>query len=136
MSSSKDALAAEPSVETVGAHASVALADSDAGLTVVELAALRRTLLGKGRDLAEELSLLLAGLTPGATDILDARPGETRIEKTRRYLTLIDKKVKEIGAGVYGRCGTCATPIPYRMLAELPWMETCRTCTLAAASPS
>jgi RNA polymerase-binding transcription factor DksA len=98
------------------------------GLTADELAGLRRRLLVKGRELAEQLAALMAGLKPKATDILDARPGETPIEKTRRYLGLVDGRIKAIAAGRYGRCAGCDSLISYAQLAELPWMDLCAVC--------
>ena len=97
-------------------------------LTADQLATLRRRLLMKGQELAEDLAALMAGLKPKATDLLDARPGETKIEKTRRYLELVDRKIEDIAAGRYGRCARCGEPIPYVRLAELPWAEACGAC--------
>jgi RNA polymerase-binding transcription factor DksA len=93
-----------------------------------ELGRLRRKLLAKGRDLAQELSELMAGLKPKATDLLEAKPGETRIERVRRYLDLVDRKIKAVAAGRYGLCDSCATPIPLVQLNELPWLERCAGC--------
>jgi RNA polymerase-binding transcription factor DksA len=100
--------------------------------TVDELAVLRRRLLAKGRELSEILAALMAGLSPKATDLLDACPGETKIEKVRRYLDLVDRKIKAIAAGNYGRCEGCDAPIPPALLAELPWMDRCPACAASA----
>lgn len=100
--------------------------------TTDELTRLRRRLLAKGRDLAEQLAALMAGLKPKATDLLDAKPGETKIERTRRYLDLVDRKIKAIAAGTYGHCDGCGTAFPYVLLAELPWMDRCRACAASA----
>jgi RNA polymerase-binding transcription factor DksA len=97
-----------------------------------ELTRLRRRLLAKGRDLAEQLAALMAGLSPRATDLLDAKPGETKIEKVRRYLDLVDRKIKAIAAGSYGHCEGCDAPFPYAVLAELPWIARCPTCSAPA----
>jgi RNA polymerase-binding transcription factor DksA len=102
------------------------------GLTAEELAGLRRRLLVKGRELAEQLAALMAGLTPKATDLLEARPGETPIERTRRYLDLVDGRIKAITAGRYGTCSGCHAPIPYVRLAEVPWMDLCTSCAAPA----
>jgi DnaK suppressor protein len=102
--------------------------DWTAGLTADELARLRRRLLVKGRELAEQLAALLAGLTPRATDVLDARPGETKIERTRRYLDLVDGRIKAIAAGRYGVCDGCGAPLPYVQLDALPWLDRCTAC--------
>jgi RNA polymerase-binding transcription factor DksA len=100
--------------------------------TTDDLARLKKRLLAKGRDLAEQLAALMAGLKPKATDLLDARPGETPIEKTRRYLTVVDRKIKAIAAGTYGSCEGCGKAFPYALLAELPWMDRCSACSAPA----
>jgi len=73
----------------------------------------------------------MAGLAPKATDLLDARPGETPIERTRRHLDLVDGRIKAIAGGRYGQCERCAAPIEYVQLAELPWADSCRACATA-----
>ncbi len=70
----------------------------------------------------------MAGLSPSATDLLDARPGETPIEKTRRYLDLVDGRIKAIAAGRYGVCEGCGAAIPYVQLDALPWLDRCNAC--------
>jgi hypothetical protein len=93
-----------------------------------ELALLKRQLLLKGRDLAGQLADLLAGKKPKGADLLKAKPGETPIEKVRRYLNLVDRKIKAIAAGTYGHCEGCDVALPYAHLAELPWMDRCAKC--------
>jgi hypothetical protein len=97
-------------------------------LTTDELATLRPRLLKKGAEVAEILSRLLAGEKVRIDDLLAPKPGETPIEKARRYLAVIDARIKALAAGTYGSCDQCDSPIPYPYLAELPWMDTCRAC--------
>jgi hypothetical protein len=97
-------------------------------LTADELRSLRRPLLKKGGELAEILAKLLAGEKVRIDDLLAPRPGETPIEKARRYLAVVDRKIKALDAGTYGACDECGAAIPYVYLAELPWMDTCRAC--------
>lgn len=124
--------------EALGARRRITIVDSHLEIAVPpiftadELALLRRRLLVKGRELAEILAALMAGLSPGATDLLDARPGETKIEKVRRYLGLVDRKIKAIAAGSYGRCEGCDAAIPLAQLRELPWMDRCPACSASA----
>jgi RNA polymerase-binding transcription factor DksA len=96
--------------------------------TEEELARLRRRLLAKGRELAEILAELMAGQSPGAADLLDAEPGETKIEKVRRYLDLVDRAIKRVPAGKYGTCIECGRPLPRALLSEIPWTERCPGC--------
>lgn len=109
----------------MGSHTEVPAATV---FTAEELDTIRRRLLVKGRELAEDLAALMAGQEPKAIDLLDAKPGETKIEKVRRYLDLVDRKIKAVAAGGYGRCEGCDQPIPHRLLAEMPWMDRCPAC--------
>ncbi len=99
-------------------------------LTTDELATLRPRLLAKGGEIADILARLLAGEKVRIDDLIAPKPGETPIEKARRYLALVDAKIKALdaGTGAYGACDQCGAAIPYPYLAELPWMDTCRAC--------
>jgi RNA polymerase-binding transcription factor DksA len=98
------------------------------GLNADQTRALRRTILAKGRDVAQDLDRMVAGAAPRSPDLLDVAPGETSIAKARRFLALIERKLKAIATGTYGMCPSCGAPIPYAALERVPWLETCRAC--------
>jgi RNA polymerase-binding transcription factor DksA len=97
-------------------------------ITAAQVQSLRRRLLMKGRDVSDRLAALLAGQTPSATDLVDAKPGETPIERLQRYLALVDRQIHATVDGSYGRCRGCGEPFSYESLAELPWAELCLRC--------
>jgi RNA polymerase-binding transcription factor DksA len=99
-------------------------------LTPEQLTKLRRALLKKGAELNEKLTKLLAGQQIHVEDLLNAKPGETPIEKLRRYLNHVDAQIKDIAAGAksYGRCVVCGKPLSLAELEALPWADTCRGC--------
>ncbi len=98
-------------------------------LSASEVQLLKRALLRKGHELAVILADLLAGKEPVSLQALitGGKPGETPIERTRRWLALVDGRIKAIAAGTYGRCDTCAAPLPFVELEQLPWAEACRS---------
>ena len=97
-------------------------------MTTDELAPLRRALLKKGAELADILAGLLAGKQVTIAELLAPKPGETPIEKVRRYLDGVDRKIKAIDDGSYGSCDGCGAALPFAELQALPWMDRCRAC--------
>jgi RNA polymerase-binding transcription factor DksA len=97
-------------------------------LSPEQLERLKRILLNKGRDLAEKLSQMMAGKTVTIEDILSPKPGETPIERLRRYLDLVDGRIKAINAGTYGNCFLCNAPLSYVELEQMPWAQYCQVC--------
>jgi DnaK suppressor protein len=97
-------------------------------LTPEQLATLKRHLLRKGRDLAEKLSEMMAGKQVRIEDIFEPKVGETPIERLRRYLDLVDSKIKAINAGTYGSCFLCNQPLSYAELEQMPWAQYCVAC--------
>ena|ERR1041385_5179584 len=100
-------------------------------MTAAELESLRRALLRKGSDLAEKLAALMAGKHVQVDALGPTKPGETPIEKLRRYLALVDSKIKAIAAGTYGHCDRCHAEIPYVELEQMPWADRCTACAAA-----
>jgi RNA polymerase-binding transcription factor DksA len=103
-------------------------------LSPEQLDTLKRALLRKGRDLADKLSQMMAGKQVRIEDLVDAKPGETPIERLRRYLDLVDGKIKAINAGTYGNCFLCETPLSYAELEQMPWAEYCASCSVKDTS--
>ena len=61
-------------------------------------------------------------------DLIAGQPGETKIERLRRWLNLVDKQIKAIPKGEYGKCGSCAAELTYEGLTQVPWAEMCPAC--------
>ncbi len=100
-------------------------------LTEEQLQTLRRQLLKKGSEVNEKLVQLLNNQNPTIMDIIEGRPGETKIERLRRWLNLIDKKIKAIPKGEYGKCEQCGAELTFTGLQQVPWAEVCPTCASA-----
>jgi RNA polymerase-binding transcription factor DksA len=97
-------------------------------LSPEQLERLKRLLLNKGRDLAEKLSQLMAGKPVSLQELLAPKVGETPTERCRRYLDLVDGRIKAINAGTYGNCFLCETPLSYVELEQMPWAQYCAAC--------
>ena len=97
-------------------------------LTDEQLATLKRLLLRKGRDLSEKLSEMMSGKNVRFEELLAPKVGETPMERLRRYLDLVDGRIKAINAGTYGNCFLCETPLSYAELEQMPWAEYCAAC--------
>jgi hypothetical protein len=101
--------------------------------TSEEIARLKRVLLRKGAEINEKLTALLAGQKPALSGLPPVtRPGETPEERLRRFLALVDGRLRAIAAGRYGRCERCGDGLPVTDLEQIPWLDTCRAC---AAQP-
>lgn len=93
-----------------------------------QIQTLKRQLLKKGAEINEKLTQLMNGLNPSVQDILAGSPGETKIEKLRRWLEMVDKQIKRIGRGEYGTCEQCRADLTFEGLSQVPWADTCPTC--------
>jgi hypothetical protein len=102
-------------------------------LTTEQVQSLKRKLLKKGAEINEKLVGLMNGLDP-RVDWPPSKPGETKIERLRRFLNLVDGEIQRIRAGTYGVCATCGKPLPFVQLDEVPWIDTCQACAAAATS--
>ena len=94
-------------------------------LTDDQLQTLRKQLLKKGAEINEKLTALMNGLNPTIHDIISGNPGETKIEKLRRWLNMVDKKIKQIPKGEYGKCEQCGAELTFEGLTQVPWAEVC-----------
>lgn len=103
-------------------------------LTGVEIQRLKRQLLKKGSEINEKLTHLLAGEKIDIERLIGGgRPGETPIERLRRFMSIIDTQLGAIRAGTYGRCVTCGDGLPFWQLEQVPWIDTCQACAQKAA---
>jgi RNA polymerase-binding transcription factor DksA len=98
-------------------------------LTDDQVQTLKRQLLKKGAEINEKLTRLLNGQKVDMAALLGAaKPGESPIERLRRFLTLVDGRIQAIRAGRYGRCESCGAPLPFDHLQQIPWIDTCADC--------
>jgi RNA polymerase-binding transcription factor DksA len=87
---------------------------------------LKRQLLKKGAEINEKLVALLNGQTVDVEKLLGGgKPGETPIERLRRFLELVDSRLRAIRAGTYGRCAICGDGLPFTALEQIPWIDNC-----------
>jgi len=97
-------------------------------LDAAQLNLLRRRLLAKGSEINERLTRLMAGENFDIGRLLEPQPGETPIERLRRFLMLIDERLQAIRAGRYGVCERCGAPMSFAALEQVPWATTCARC--------
>ena len=93
--------------------------------TAEEIALLKRQLLKKGAEINAKLVDILNGKEVNIFETL--KPGETKEEKLRRFLALIDSKLVAIRNGSYGKCVVCGDGLPFAHLEQIPWIDTCQS---------
>lgn len=99
------------------------------------LAACRRRVLAKGAEIAQKLSDELAGLEVDLATLKlpqEKEPGETPVEKLRRYLALVERARAAFDDGTWGRCRNCGQPLSMAQLDAMPWAEWCERCAAKA----
>jgi RNA polymerase-binding transcription factor DksA len=104
--------------------------------TPVEIQRLRKLLLRKGAEINEKLTQLLNGANVSIEQLMGggkSKPGESPIERLRRFMRIVDGALQSIKAGTYGRCLGCGDGLPYVQLEQVPWIDTCPACAAAAA---
>lgn len=97
-------------------------------LTPEQIQTLKRQLLKKGAEVNEKLVAILNGKQVRIEDLLGGQRGESKEEKLRRWLNLIDKKIKAVAAGTYGTCEACGKDLDFVGLEQVPWAEVCPEC--------
>lgn len=103
-------------------------------LTNRQVGLLKRRLLTKGSEINDALTKLLAGDTIHVEKLFGGgKPGETPEEKLRRFLELIDERLRAVREGRFGRCEACGGEISFAELDEVPWQRECRHCALVEA---
>jgi hypothetical protein len=95
-----------------------------------QIALLKRQLLKKGAEINDKLVALLNGKEVNIFEPL--KPGETKEERLRRFLKLIDDQLVAIRNGTYGKCLKCGDGLPFAHLEQVPWIDTCQACASAA----
>jgi RNA polymerase-binding transcription factor DksA len=97
--------------------------------TAAELQQLKRQLLKKGAEINEKLTRLLNHQTVDVGELLGGgQPGETPIERLRRFMAIIDARLVAIREGRYGICEQCGDGLPFSHLEQIPWLDTCQRC--------
>src|SRR5262245_52912135 len=89
-------------------------------------ARLRRALLRRGQNLAEQLADVLAGKRPPSlASLLAQKPGKRPEEVLREALAQNDARRKLIDADDdrYGRCDVCSADLGAPALDEVPWAD-------------
>jgi DnaK suppressor protein len=64
----------------------------------------------------------------GATIAFERSQLEAFLDLSRRHLTDLDRALRQIRVGDYGRCETCGEPIAPERLAARPTARACITC--------
>lgn len=98
-------------------------------LSTTQIDVLRRQLLKKGAEINAKLVEILNGKDPSVGLFGPGKPGETKEERLRRFLGLVDSRIKSIRSGTYGSCDRCHAPLPFADLEQIPWIDTCRSCS-------
>jgi RNA polymerase-binding transcription factor DksA len=91
----------------------------------------RQTLAAKGIEINDRLTRLLAGQNATLATLPlpdEARPGETPIDRLRRYLRLVSDAQKRLNSGIFGICLGCGAELDPLLLDERPWTERCPRC--------
>ena len=97
--------------------------------TAAEIARLKKMLLKKGAEINEKLVALLNGQKPKIDALIGGgKPGEKPIERLRRFMAIVDGRIRAIQQGTYGRCERCGDGLPYAHLEQVPWIDTCGKC--------
>jgi RNA polymerase-binding transcription factor DksA len=100
-------------------------------LTDDQLQALRGKLSARGMDLNQKIMALQSGKTLPAneTDVPFAEPGEEPESRLKRFLGVIQGKMKQIREGTgYGSCKSCQAQLAYEDLDREPWRDVCDSC--------
>ena len=58
----------------------------------------------------------------------EGKPGETKLERLRRYFNLVVSAQKRSRTEDYGLCLVCGEPIAAPLLEEMPWRPRCPAC--------
>lgn len=102
-----------------------------------QIARLKKLLLRKGGEINEKLVALLNNQQVRIDELVGkAKPGETPLERLRRFMEIIDSRLRAIRAGTYGRCQRCGDGLPFAHLEQVPWIDTCQACARALAEES
>lgn len=102
-------------------------------LTDDQLQTLRSKLSARGSDLNQKILALQSGKTlpQNQTDVPFQEPGDEPIDRLKRFLGVVQGKMKLIREGgnpPYGHCKKCGGELAYDELESEPWKDVCRDC--------
>jgi RNA polymerase-binding transcription factor DksA len=103
---------------------------SEPPLSSREVEAFRRRLLAKGKELAARLEQILSGKNVDLLALAEMKPkrGESREDRLRRFLGLVDRGIKRARSGGFGECLDCGEALGRPTLEAAPWTERCEAC--------
>lgn len=91
----------------------------------------RRTVLAKLRAVSAEIQGILNGQDITLADVKlpqEGDPGETHLERLRRFKKLLNDCLGELVRGDPRVCRGCDAPLPDLELDAMPWAWRCRAC--------
>ena len=89
----------------------------------------RRLVLDKLGEVSGKIEKILAGQDLDLSTIeLKPEPGETPLERLRRFKALLQETLNAINRRETPRCLKCGGPIADAALDELPWATGCGRC--------
>lgn len=94
-------------------------------------AARRRLVLDTLGVVSERMAKLLADQDLTLADIplpQDAEPGETPLDRLRRFKALLQETLAALNRGEDATCRACGGPIPDPALDVMPWASSCGRC--------
>ena len=93
------------------------------------MTARRRRVLDQLGVVSRKLEAILAGQDLDLSQIeLKPEPGETPLERLRRFKALLQETLSTLTRGEAPRCLKCGGPIADAALDEVPWATGCGRC--------
>lgn len=92
----------------------------------------RRLVLDTLGVVSDRIARLLADQDLTLADIplpQEAEPGETPLERLRRFKSLLQETLAALNRGEDPVCRTCGGPIPEPALDAMPWASSCGRCS-------
>lgn len=91
----------------------------------------RRRVLDTLGVVSDRMARMLADQNLTLADIplpQDAEPGETPLERLRRFKSLLQETLNALNRGDDPVCRACGGPIPEAALDAMPWASSCGRC--------
>lgn len=91
----------------------------------------KKKVLGKLGSVSKQIEDILAGQKITLADIKlpqERDPGETPLERLRRFKELLSETLAALNRGEPRRCLRCQEPLADPILDEMPWAWACPAC--------